>query len=129
MGLEQELAMLKQAAREKAAALNLDAAIRTVAKSGDPDAARINWKATFGGLEIRATFGAGTNSASVRLNRELVYESLEFGRYLKVFRDGTWVETLLRLSDQSALIEEARPRSQKLKQVVEEIKKFLPIDE
>ncbi len=128
MSLEQESAMLKQAAKEKVAALNLDAAIRTVAKSGESDPERINWKATFAGMEIRATFGAGTNSASVRLNREPVYESLEFGRYLEVFRDGDWVETLLRLADQAALIEEARTRSRKLGRVVEEIKRFLPID-
>ncbi len=128
MSLEQELEMLKQAAKEKVIALDLDSVIRVVAKSGESDSERINWKSSFGGIEIRATFGAGTNSASVRLNRELVYESLEFGRYLEVFRDGAWVETVLRLSDQSALIAEAQKRSQKLRQVVEEIKKFLPID-
>ncbi len=80
--------------------LNLDAAIRTVAKSGKfyGDKWWLEWE----GLSIGATVGAIYASATVRIvsndttiSRLKLYFANEYGRHIKTFRYGPWVHRLI----------------------------------
>lgn len=95
-----------------AIAPDIDVLVRRVAKSGTPDTARINWCAQWDGSEIRATFGAGTNSASVvNAYGETLYEADAFGSYVRVFRPGPWVERLRSWIESHEKAQAAPPRS------------------
>ena len=82
----------------------LDAAVRRVARGGRGDSAWINFEAhlnlvTGDTLRLRATFGAGTNTAEVRHSQHgLVYEGHGYGRHVTCFRAGRWVAPLLALA-------------------------------
>lgn len=83
--------------------LCLDDAIRTVAKSGQNHDNGPNWYAIWEDMDISATFGAGTNSASVgitaqggvfdELNNVKIYS--EYGSHIETFRYGPWVHRLI----------------------------------
>ena len=89
-------AQVQQAAQER----QVDATVRTVARSGSADEARINFRRVLtlpdgATLDVHATFGAGTNSASVRHRTHgLVYEALDYGRHLQCYRAGAWLAAL-----------------------------------
>lgn len=126
---------MRKAAQEKVKKLGLDEAIRIVAKSGRFDGTA-NWEVEIqeeGGkkLRISCTQGAGTNGAYVRrFGKEVVllYESLEYGQSLQCFRDGPWVDMILKTANREGLAQIAQTETKKLRRIKEEIQKFMPLD-
>jgi hypothetical protein len=74
--------------------LGLDDVVRTVAQSGQNHDNGPNWYAVWEDMDISATFGAGTNSATVRFDEQILYQADEYGRHIKTFRYGPWVHRL-----------------------------------
>ncbi len=110
----------KASALEMAQSLKLDDAIRTVAKSGlstiGPD-----WYAEWGGMGFSVTFGARTNSATVRVisndvatNHLLLYHAADFGRHIETFRYGPWVH---RIIDHAGVLCQANEAQAKIDEV------------
>jgi hypothetical protein len=86
---------MKEAAEAKAKEIGMDKIVRVVAKNGKPDGYHRNYLKIWEEMKISATFGAGTNSASVRMqDGTVLYEASDYGRYLKTFRYGPWVDRL-----------------------------------
>jgi hypothetical protein len=90
-----------------AQSINLDDAVRVIAKSGKNHDRGPNWYAEWGDMTFKATFGAGTNSASVsvvsndwHVNHILLYSASEYGRHIETFRYGPWVNRLLAYVDE-----------------------------
>lgn len=94
-------------ANDLAKMINIDDAVRTIAKSGKNHDRGPNWYAKWGGMNFSATFGAGTNSASVKIMEmpstkygEVLYSASEYGRHIEIFRAGPWVNRLLAHADE-----------------------------
>jgi len=96
---------IQQQAQGQAKGLNIDEYIRIIAKSGTGD--NYNYAATWEGCRIRATFGAGTNSASVMKDQTKLYSASDYGQYVDSFRFGPWVDRLIASAKQ---IEEENKR-------------------
>jgi hypothetical protein len=104
---EQEYESAATAANELTNSLGIDAAVRIIAKSGRSHDRGPNWYVEWGEMAFSATFGAGTNSASVSVsnmdistNHMLLYSADDYGRYVRVFRHGPWVNRLLAYADE-----------------------------
>lgn len=107
--LQSEYETAAAVATDLAQSLTLDAAVRVIAKSGKNHDGGPNWYAECdrGELQISSTFGAGTNSASVRVTKTTdgggggalsgttLYEATNYGRHVSLFRVGPWVNRLL----------------------------------
>lgn len=80
--------------------LNLDGVVRAIANSGGGD--QHNKQRTVENLTFLATTGAGTQSATVRLHADplwdVVYEASNHGQVLGVFHDGPWVERAVEIA-------------------------------
>jgi hypothetical protein len=97
----------QSSAIELAQSLNFDAAVRVVAKSGKNHDQGPNWYAEWDELAISATFGAGINGTTVsvvnndvKTNHMLLYHASDYGRHIKTFRPGPWVERLLKRANE-----------------------------
>lgn len=108
--------------------LDIDSVIRTVACSGECDEARINYWARWEGMDIRATRGAGTNSASVRINGQLVYQAGNYGVYIETFRHGAWCQQLAEKAEEVKAIRQAEAIFNRSRKEAETLDNFLPLD-
>lgn len=87
----------------RARELNIDDAVRMIAKNTYySHSSHINYYAKFEGLELSATFGAGTNGARVFVadgpmatEENTLYQATDYGNFISVFRYGPWVHRLL----------------------------------
>jgi len=88
----------------RARELNIDQAVRTVAKERYYNHSNhINYYARFEKLHISATFGAGTNSAVVSIDdgsnmateENTLYRATNYGHFISVFKYGPWVHRLI----------------------------------
>lgn len=134
--MEQYLKQLKEAAWEKIKTLNLDDAVRTVSRSGKYDGTANYYAEISCGdrtLIVSSTSGAGTNSASVRFkdgnyNDDALYNCSDYGGHLWSFKDGDWVEVILKAANQESIVQQATQQTKELRRIKGEIEKFLPID-
>jgi hypothetical protein len=108
--------------------LGIDAAVRTIAKSGKNHDRSPNWRIGWEDTEISATFGSGTNSASVHLvDTGEIYWADDYGKHIRVFRFGPWVQRLIthaeeiRTTNKLQLDETARAEAEKETEKFEEI--------
>lgn len=75
--------------------LQLDRHVRCLAKAGHTQSG-INYFTQWEICDIAATFGAGTNSASVRLpDGTYVYHASNYGLHVLDYRPGPWVDRLI----------------------------------
>lgn len=125
----------KASAVGMAQSLDLDAAVRTVAKSGKTHGGGHNWNAEWGNFEISATFGAGTNSASIQLSAGYlgnepteVYIASDYGRYIEIFRYGPWVHRLLQHAGELRRAKEAQTKTNEANKAQQEAAKFQEVD-
>lgn len=125
----------KASAVGMAQSLDLDAAVRTVAKSGKTHGGGHNWHAEWGNFEISATFGAGTNSASIQLSAGYlgnepteVYIASDYGRYIEIFRYGPWVHRLLQHAGELRRAKEAQTKTNEANKAQQEAAKFQEVD-
>ncbi len=92
--------MNTQQTKQLAKDLGIDKAVRIIAGSGKNNN-RINFWEDWGGLAFTATFGAGTNSARVRVDDEspcsgmVLYAADDYGRHIETFRPGNWVNRFI----------------------------------
>lgn len=99
LGFEEEMQIVSEVQR-----LNVEGMLRDVAyhhERSSHDDARCNWKYIDDKLEIRATCGAGTNSATICLASDdsiVVYHSSDYGKCVDIARLGDWIIYLTRLS-------------------------------
>jgi hypothetical protein len=110
----------QSSAIELAQSLNFDAAVRVVAKSGKNHDQGPNWYAEWNELAISATFGAGVNGTSVSIvnndvitNHMLLYHANDYGRHIKTFRPGPWVERLLKRANELRKVNETLRQERK----------------
>lgn len=118
----------KQRATALSKELDIDRIIRTVAYSGKCDEAKINYWLEWEGISLRATRGAGTNSASVRLNDQLVYKAGDYGRYIETFRHGAWCQQLAEKAEEVKAIRQAEAILDQSRKETEALDNFLPLD-
>lgn len=107
----------KASAVEMAQSLKIDDAVRTVAQSGHNHDGGPNWYIKWEGLNISATFGAGTDSASIfaissdiSINGITLYHADDYGRHIETFRYGPWVHRLLQHAGELRRANEAQRR-------------------
>lgn len=121
----------REIAEQEVRELNLDYLVRAAARGGRYDGTANYDRRVFlpdGQLSVSCTSGAGTNSAVVWLGSELVYENSDYGRWLRVYRRGAWVEVIHKLAREQ-LKQEAVERL--LRDVTAEQKEedaFTPLD-
>lgn len=117
---------------EMAQSLGLDAAIRTIAKSGRNYDHGPNWYAEWEGMQISATFGAGTNSAWCQTlidgETTVLYAATEYGRHIKTFRSGPWVQRVLNWSSIVQADNEAEANKRKAEQSAQTALDFKEVD-
>lgn len=93
--------------KREAKEARVDENARIVARAGkDEDGGGYNYEASKqtprGTMNVRATFGAGTRTATIRLDGVLVYECGDTGRNLTLYRPGEWVNDLRAWADEVA---------------------------
>lgn len=117
--------------------LGIDNAVRWVAQSGKNHDQGPNWYAKWGGMNFAATFGAGTNSASVRvetaeegghLDNEKLYGASDYGHHIETFRNGPWVHRLLNWASILQANNEGEAERVKAKQEEAQSLKFKKVD-
>jgi hypothetical protein len=120
---------------EMAQSLGIDNAVRTVAKSGKNHDSGPNWYAEWGDMHFSATFGAGTNSATVSVvsmdvetNHLLLYHADEYGRHIDVFRNGPWVSRLLNWASILQADNEKEAQRIKAQRIEAQLDKFKEVD-
>jgi hypothetical protein len=122
----------REIAEREVQRLNVDALVRVASRGGRYDGTA-NYErkvpTSEGWLELYSTSGAGTNSASVRWNRELVYECADHGRQLRTFRRGAWIEDVHRLARQQMDVEEADRLLRDVSRKQQESDAFTPLDD
>jgi hypothetical protein len=140
MEIKRQLELLQKEAEEYCRKVNLDDAIRTVCKSdasrGDDTNRSIKIPLPNGKtLELKATWDAGCNGAyarysdnSCRLSYFHLYECTEYGQYLSAFQKGEWVEVVLKLAGQEALVQQAQAQAGEMKRLQDELRKWMPSD-
>lgn len=100
----------RESAEREVQRLGIDGLVRAASRGGRYDGTA-NYERRVptadGWMEIHSTSGAGTNSATVRWNRVLVYECSDHGRYLRAYRRGRWIEDIHKLARQQMDLEEA----------------------
>jgi hypothetical protein len=120
-------------AKEEAASfvnrVGLDGSVRTIAKAGNGDSARINYVNTWEDANVSATFGAGTNTASVKLaDGTILYQAHQYGQHLEIFRMGAWVERLMAEARRISKANERERYLEKRAAIEDESGRFSPID-
>lgn len=116
-------------AAEMAQSLGLDSAVRTIAKSGKNHDRGPNWYTEWGEMEFRATFGAGTNSATVnQLNEETLYTASDYGRYIETFRAGPWVYRLLDRADELRQANKIKAQEREEAEAAQMLSNFKEVD-
>jgi hypothetical protein len=146
MELEDQIKQLKQRAKEYCNQVDLDKAIRTLCKgessNGDNTNRWIEISLPSGKiLDLRATWGAGTNGAYARyVNQPCdlklspynpyfhLYECLDYGKHLSGFQMGEWVEVVLKLAGQEALVQQAQNQVAEIKRLQAELSKWIPVE-
>ena len=124
----------KKRAEKRVRQLDLDSAVRTVARHlGTPDCARHNYYATVHQpdgppLYITATFSASVNGAAVRLEGQTVYHAVGYGRSLQAFRDGPWVAYLMDLAEECRAEATAAKMVREAERKAQELQQFIPLD-
>lgn len=118
----------KQQAIALAKELDIDGLVRTVAYSGNHDEAKCNYWLEWEGFILRATRNAGTNSASVRLNDQLVYEAGDYGHYIEVFRHGAWCQQLAEKAEAVKAIRQTEGILDQARKEAETLDNFLPLN-
>jgi uncharacterized protein YodC (DUF2158 family) len=125
----------KASAIEIAQSLNIDTAIRVVAKSGKNHDRGPNWYAEWNEMAISATFGAGTNSASVSVvsknwekNSLLLYNASDYGRHIETFRKGPWVERVLNHANKLRQDNEVKAQERKDRESARQLDNFREVD-
>lgn len=120
--------MTKDEAIQIAKELEIEMAVRVVAKAGRPeDSNGINYINISRGFTCRSTFGAGTNSSSVKLDNLTVYKSLDYGRHIEIFRFGQWCHDLVEMSKNIDAINQAEEIIKIANDEAEELSRFQPI--
>lgn len=128
--------MSKEQACNLARDLALDDAIRTIAKSGKNHDSGPNWYVEWEeGLSIGATFGAGTNNATVRIisndiaiNHLMLYSADSWGRCIETFRYGPWVHRLIAHAQEIRKADEAQHKSDLAAKAETDAAKFAEVD-
>jgi hypothetical protein len=119
----------RQEIRELAKALNIDGIVRAVAKAGQCDDARINYTAEWEEMIVRATFGAGTNTARVTLaDGRTLYRAHDYGRHLEEFHYGPWCERMSAAAEAISLGNSAQEQLNKEQALREESSRFTEVD-
>ena len=111
----------------------IDQAIRMIAReTGKADSHRFNYYAKWEQCEIRATFGAGTNSCRLVLDDAndgiVLYEAMDYGRLVVSFRDGKWVSRIVATAEELKRLAELRAASQAQRELDETAARFEQID-
>lgn len=118
----------KQRAIALAKELDIDDLVRTVVYSGKHDEAECNYWLDWEGFSLRATRNAGTNSASVRLNDQLVYEAHDHGHCIEVFRYGAWCAQLAEKAEAVKAIRQTEGILAQARKEAETLDNFSPLD-
>lgn len=109
--------------------LGIYQALVQIVKTGASDSSRINWDASFESCTIRATLGAGTNSASLTMqDGRVLYESHNRGELVTTFRYGPWVQRFLYYAKTLAELAEAINNAKAKIDERKRIERFLDID-
>lgn len=136
--IEEQIELLQKKAKAYCERVNLDNAIRTLCKSdsstGDSINRGIDIPLPNGKvLDLRATWGAGCNGAYARYKDAPytsyfhLYDCTEYGSHLSAFQDGEWVEVVLKLAGQEALIQQAQDQVAEMKRLQSELRKWMPV--
>lgn len=137
--IEEQIKLLRAEAKAYCKRVNLDGAIRTLCKSdsstGDSTNRSVEIPLPNGKvLDLRATWGAGCNGAYARYNDAPyasyfhLYDCTEYGSHLSAFQNGEWVEIVLKLAGQEALIQQAQDQVAEMKRLQSELLKWMPVE-
>jgi hypothetical protein len=128
------MSALREQAEREAAERRVDRTVRIVALGGDPGWAHVNYSREVAldvetTLRVEATFGARLNGATVRHSAHgTVYDALDYGRCLVVYRSGRWLEELERLASDMDTQRKAEDAFRQAQTPVEEDERFRPLD-
>jgi hypothetical protein len=128
------MSALREEAEREALERHVDRIVRIVALGGDPGWARVNYSREVAldeetTLRVEATFGARVNGATVRHSAHgIVYDALDYGRYLVVYRAGRWLEALERLASELGTRRNAEDAVRPAQASAEENERFSPLD-
>jgi hypothetical protein len=121
---------------EKCRRLNLDAVVRVIAARDDNHATNVG--AAFDGLHFRRTAGAGTNSAAVVPTGQCgtpiptedcaYYYADEYGKHLRAFRDGAWVQRAIVEAERITAEKDKREEEARRNDDARRRARFTPID-
>jgi hypothetical protein len=119
----------------------IDQYVRLAAKGGDFDGTANYWRNVpykGGSLVIRATFGAGSNSASVHFSRNKdprsvigateLYNAACYGHHFEFFRKGPWLNVVQQLAKEQSELEILRKRMLKIQKEELEMSRFKDTD-
>ena len=123
--------MSRQDALIYASQLEVDRFVRKLAYTGRTDGYNFwyDWMDGETSIEVRATRGAGTNSASVKIEGgAMLYHATDCGRIIDTYRHGQWIHRLRELADSEYEAEKRRQAEEKARQMAAEEAKFTPID-
>lgn len=128
------MSALREQAERQALERRVDRTVRIVALGGDPGWAHVNYSREVAldaetTLRVEATFGARVNGATVRHSAHgIVYEALDYGRCLVVYRAGRWLEELERLARELGTQRNAEEAVGQAQTPAEDDERFRPLD-
>jgi|SRR6266478_5429956 hypothetical protein len=128
------MSALREEAEREALERRVDRTVRIVALGGDPGWAHVNYSREVAldeetTLRVEATFGARVNGATVRHSAHgIVYEALDYGRCLVVYRAGRWLEALERLASELGTRRNTEDAVRPAQAPAEEDERFSPLD-
>ena len=123
--------MSRQDALIYASQLEVDRFVRKLAYTGRTDGYNFwyDWMDGETSIEVRATRGAGTNSASVRIEGgALLYHADDYGQIIDTYRHGKWAHRLRELADSEYEADQLRRQAEVEARLAKDAHNFAPID-